>query len=242
MFEELSSFRHEYKYVEPEINLVSLQSRLRSFMEYDENVTEKGYYNIRSLYFDDYHDSNLFEKIDGVDERTKWRIRIYDRNSSKICLERKTRKTDLISKDLCLIDIEDYHAIMTGRIKTNPDNSRLLNVFVKEMSIHMLRPAVIVEYDRTPFICRNGNTRVTIDRNIRSSSEVDALLADRSLLSRRIMTSGFNLLEVKFDEFLPNYIAHAIEHGHMRSEAFSKYYLARRFSYNGLEKGGVRRS
>ena len=242
MFEELTRFRHEYKYIEPEVNLIALQSRLHSLLKLDHNVSEKGFYSIRSLYFDDYHDSNLYEKIDGVDERTKWRIRIYDRDDNKICLERKARKANLISKDICLLGKDDYEKIVTGRLKIGRDKPPLLNVFAKEMAVHVLRPAVIVEYDRTPFVCSDGNTRVTIDRNIRSSSEISAFLEDRRLASRPVLAPGQNLLEVKFDSFLPGYIAHAIEHGRMRNEAFSKYYLARKFTYNGLTTGGIGRS
>ena len=105
MFEDIKKFRHEHKYIEPEINLVGMQQRLGALMKKDPHVSEKGYYSIRSLYFDDYRDRFLNENIDGVDERSKWRIRIYDRSSDRISLERKIRKSDLISKQSCVIDI-----------------------------------------------------------------------------------------------------------------------------------------
>ena len=234
MFEELSHFRHEHKYVEPQINLIGMQLRLSHIMQIDSHVSEKGYYCIRSLYFDDFHNRYLKENINGVDERVKWRIRIYDRNSSHIFLERKIRKGDLIAKQSCRISTDMFNCITRHNVGISSENPRLLNLFIKEIKITALRPTVIVEYERTPFVCAEGNTRVTIDRNIRSSDEVDAFLEDRKLMSRPVLSSGHGLIEVKYDAFLPDYVAHTIEHGRMRRETFSKYYLACRFPYNGI--------
>ena len=234
MLNEERHFRHEYKYIEPEVSLLAAELRLDSVMKRDSHVSEKGYYSIRSLYFDDYDDTFLNENIAGVDEREKWRIRIYDRSSSFISLERKSRKADLISKDSCRIDSGTFDKIMKGRMDIKDGNPPLLNEFYIEMRTRLIRPAVIVEYERTPFIAKEGNTRVTFDRNIRSSSELDALLSDRELAARPVLTHGQNLLEVKFDGFLPDHIAHTIETGRMRRETFSKYYLTRKFTFTGL--------
>ena len=233
MFEELSHFRHEHKYIEPESSLIGIQSRLNALMQKDTHVKAGNSYAIRSLYFDDYRDRFLNESIDGVDERTKWRIRIYDRDASFISLERKMRKADLISKQSCRIDVDTYKALIKTEAAISTANPPLLNLFIKEIKTSALHPAVIVEYDRTPFVAKSGNTRVTIDRNIRSSDELDAFLSDGNLSSRPVLVSGQSLLEVKFDAFLPDHIAHAIEHGRMRRETFSKYYLARKFSCTG---------
>ena len=234
MFEDFTGFRHEYKYIEPEIDLIAAQKRLCTVMKKDPHVTVKGYYSIRSLYFDDYDNRYLNENIDGVDERSKWRIRVYDCSSGHIRLERKVRKSDLISKQTCMMDASMFLKIVKKKAYASADNPPLLNMFINEIKTCGLHPVIIVEYERTPFVLSAGNTRVTIDRNIRSSSELDALLADRSLNSRPVLLSGQNLIEVKYDSYLPDHIAHTIEHGRMRRETFSKYYLARKFTYNGI--------
>ena len=234
MFEELTCYRHEYKYIEDGANLVSIRSRVRAIMKMDEHASANGYYGIRSLYFDDYNDRFFSENIDGVDERMKWRIRVYDRSEDHISLERKVRKAGLISKQSCTVDADMLRAVLSHKAEISSEHPPLYNLFVKDLKTAGLHPAVIVEYEREPFVCRQGNTRVTFDRNIRSSSELDALTADRPLASRPVLLSGQNLMEVKFDAFLPDHIAHAIEHGRQRSVTFSKYYMARRFPYNGL--------
>ena len=231
MFEEMGGFRHEYKYIEPDVSLMATESRMKAVMKRDEHVGSSGFYQVRSVYFDDYRNTYLRQNIDGVDERVKWRIRIYDRNSNHITLERKLRKSDLVRKQACLIDAETYNKIVNRQVKINSSQPELLNMFMKEIKIYRLIPTTIVEYDRTPFVCSFGNVRVTIDRNIRISLELDDFLSDRRLDARPVLETGKSLIEVKYDTFLPDYIAHAVEHGRMRRETFSKYYLARKFSY-----------
>lgn len=236
MFDENKHYRHEFKYVEPEERLKAAELRLDSFMKKDPHSGEKGFYSIRSLYFDDHFDRFLNENIDGVDEREKWRIRIYDRSSDFISLERKSRKSDLIAKDMCAISRDVFDRIAGGTIDISDENPPLLNIFIINMKTKGLHPVVIVEYERTPFAAREGNTRITFDRNIRSSSELDAFLADRELAARPVLTHGQNLLEVKYDDFLPDHIGHAIETGHMHRETFSKYYLSRKFSFSAVSR------
>ena len=234
MFEDLTGFRHEHKYIEPEINLTAVEKRLGAVMKKDPHLADSTGYTVRSLYFDDYDSKYLYENINGVDEREKWRIRIYNGSSSHISLERKIRKMDLIKKQHCDIDTDTFKQIMDRTIAVAQDNHPVLNMFIKEMKMHLLHPAVIVEYDRMPFICPEGNVRVTIDRNIRSSADIDAFLEEKLPSFRSVLPKGQNLIEVKFDAFLPDYIRHTIEHGRMRRETFSKYYLTRKFPYDGI--------
>ncbi len=234
MLNEGLRYRHEFKYIESGSSLLPIEKRLAAFMRKDSHVPERGFYNIRSLYFDDYDNSFLQENIDGTDLREKWRIRIYNHSSSVINLEKKSRKGDLIRKDSCALTREQYETALKGSIDIRETNQPLFNAFCISLRERLLHPVVIVEYERTPFTAKEGNVRVTFDRNIRSSPELDALLSDRELKSRPVLTRGQDLLEVKYDAFLPNHIAHAIEYGKMQRTSFSKYALARRFPYNGV--------
>ena len=242
MFDENTHYRHEFKYIEPETRLYPAELRLASFMDKDSHTGDKGFYSIRSLYFDDYFDTYLQDNICGTDEREKWRIRVYDRSSSFISLERKMRKADMIAKESCSISAECFDSLIKGTAAVSDGNAPLLNHFIINSKTRGLHPVVIVEYERTPFTAKEGNTRVTFDRNIRSSSEIDALLADRELSGRPVLEKGQNLLEVKFDGFLPDHIGHVIETGHMHRETFSKYYLARKFSFSALPRYTVARA
>ena len=55
-----------------------LETRLPLVLKHDVHAMD-GRYTIRSLYFDDYHNKALTEKLDGTDPREKFRIRIYNR-------------------------------------------------------------------------------------------------------------------------------------------------------------------
>ena len=97
------------------------------------------------------------------------------------------------------------------------------------MRTRLLRPKVIVEYDRVPFADKLGNTRITLDRNMASSDEIGRFLGPK-LRRRPIMAAGRHILEVKYDEFLPDYIYRNLQLSKLRQTAFSKYYLCRRYA------------
>ena len=70
-------FRHEYKHQINLADIYGLRTRLSAIARYDPHATEDGTYFIKSLYFDNYMNKALREKIDGVNKREKFRIRYY---------------------------------------------------------------------------------------------------------------------------------------------------------------------
>ena len=129
--------------------------------------------------------------------------------------------------------MKDYDTILNDasleRIGESPE---LLRKFIVLIRTQRFRPATIVEYERTPFIYRVGNVRVTLDQNIRSSTHFSGFF-DENLPTRQILAKGQHLLEVKYDELLPEFIKEALQLGNLQQTAFSKYYLCRRFSIGG---------
>ena len=97
------------------------------------------------------------------------------------------------------------------------------------MMTRRMRPVVIVEYDRIPYVYKNGNVRITLDTNIRSSSAVETFL-ERQIPNRPVMSAGQQLLEVKYDEYLPDFIYRALQLHSLRQTAFSKYYICRKYT------------
>ena len=82
-----------------------------------------------------------------------------------------------------------------------------------------------MEYDRRAFIYEPGNVRITLDRNLRMSGQVEKFGKEMITFFH---TKGWqNVLEVKYDEFLPDFIAQLIEIGNMRQISFSKYQICR---------------
>ncbi|MCL2355408.1 MAG: VTC domain-containing protein, partial [Oscillospiraceae bacterium] len=88
---------------------------------------------------------------------------------------------------------------------------------------------VIVEYDRTPYICKLGNVRITLDKNISSSTKVHSFFED-DLPRRPVNPKSLHLLEVKFDEYIPDYIHKHIQLKGLEQTTYSKYYICRKYS------------
>ena len=83
------TYRSEIKHMINAGDKAAICANLRAVAHLDPHAGERGYYQIRSLYFDNIADKALREKIDGVSEREKFRIRYYDGNTSVIHLEKK---------------------------------------------------------------------------------------------------------------------------------------------------------
>ncbi len=184
-------------------------------------------YEIRSLYFDDYDDSCMGENEAGVDQRQKYRIRIYDTKGEVIHLEIKEKNRGYTKKTSCSLTLEECQQIMDGTIPTTIDNRAPLNMLKLQMRSRLMRPKVIITYERSAFVHPSGNVRVTFDRNITASRYCDDFFEERVPVMIPILPARLHILEVKYDEILPDVIAKQLEIGKLRQTAFSKYYLGR---------------
>ena len=203
-----------------------LAGRLKNVMSQD--IHQEGdCYEIRSLYFDDLWDRCLDENEAGVDRREKYRIRIYDPRSDVIHLEIKEKNRGLTKKRACDLSREECLAIMEGELPLNPDGRAPLNSLQLQMHCARMEPKVIIAYERTAFVHPSGNVRITFDRNIMASRNREEFLEDRVSGMVPVLPAGMHVLEVKYDEFLPDTIAQQLEIGKLRKTAFSKYYLGR---------------
>lgn len=221
------------KYVCSEAQLAVLQNKISRIMDVDIHADSRNKYNIRSLYFDDYYNNAFYENENGVGNREKFRIRIYNNNPQPIRLEMKRKEHEKTQKMSCILSLEHYKALVSGRgIEHYSENPPVLQKLMLLMKTRMMVPKVIVEYDRTPFVYKNGNVRVTFDRNISSSAKLDCFF-DRALSVRPIMPKGQHILEVKWDEYLPDFIYRSLQLDNLQRTSFSKYYLSRKFSLVG---------
>ncbi len=222
-------YRHEFKYLCSYGELMTLKVRLQGLVSLDTHVGEAGVYNIRSLYFDDIYDTCYRENEAGTDPREKFRIRIYDHSSERISLELKRKVRGKTQKLSCLLTEEQCRGLMEGEIPVLQENSpALLRKLCLLMQTRHMRPKVIVEYERVPYVYPHGNVRITMDENISASNRTDRFL-ERQIPLRPILEAGQHILEVKYDEYLPDGIYRTIQSGNLRQTAFSKYYLCRRY-------------
>lgn len=217
-----NGFRHEYKYLISRADAELLKRRLPHFMERDPHAGETGLYTIRSLYFDDFAGNAFYDKVDGVNYRAKYRIRFYNYDISHMKLEKKEKLGNLTRKTAQTITKADARALEKGR--TPALQRGLIAELQQKISLEGLRPRVIVDYDRTPFICRDGNTRITLDENVRTKPYAAKLYASPEAMIP-VLEPDQVILEVKFDDFLPGYLADVLADIPRTAMAISKFAL-----------------
>ena len=220
-------FRHEVKHEISRTDMLILRQRLRTVMKPDSHAVG-GKYIIRSLYFDSFDDKALREKLDGVNIREKYRIRLYNYDPSLIHLERKFKNGGLGLKTAANLTVEQAQAIVNGDTEWMVKSTdEVISGFYNRMKNEGLRPKVIVDYTREPFVFAAGNVRVTLDYDIRTGLRCTDFL-NPDCITVPIKDSPC-ILEVKWDNFLPDFIRDAVQLDGRHSTAFSKYAAGRMY-------------
>lgn len=219
------NYRHEWKHTIGAWDLLILRQRLSAVMKRDAHAAD-GTYVIRSLYFDNDRDKALREKIDGVNKREKFRIRLYDYDTTLIHLEKKSKIDGLCLKESAVVSKEEVQRLLAGDHDwMRQSGSRLVTELYSKMKSQGLRPKTIVEYTREPFVYAPGNVRVTIDTNIRTGiCSTDFLNPDCVMVPAGETPV---ILEVKWDEYLPDIICDVIQLKGCQVGAYSKYAACR---------------
>ena len=221
--------RHELKYFINPAEVAALRARLRPALRMDSHCVGGRPYVIRSLYFDDINDSAFNEKQAGVMHRDKYRIRIYRYSDKEIFLERKRKLGDLIQKSSVQITRRLCDQIISGDPTglQRSDNALLQDVYV-QMRTRLLRPKVIVDYAREAYLHPAEDTRITFDLSLRSGLHAIDLF-NPHLPTVCPHDRNVEILEVKFNNYLPDYIAGLLRGVEAERSAVSKYILCRRY-------------
>ena len=222
--------RHEIKVFLTLSDYISIKNRLKNFAKLDKNAGDSGIYHIRSLYFDNFNDKALMEKISGFNNREKFIIRFYNHNHSFIRLEKKSKSNGLCYKSSAPLTKEECEKILNGDIEFLKDSSKdVLKEFYCKLKYQCLKPKTIVDYTREAYIFNTGNVRITFDTNIKSG------LYSTNIFNPELPTLGLVnenpiILEVKYDNFLPDIIRDLVQTNTRRPTAVSKYAACRLFT------------
>lgn len=220
--------RHEIKYNINHAEAMILSGRLARIMKHDDYADSHGSYRVSSLYFDTPYDKALREKLDGVRDREKFRIRYYNDDTGFIRLEKKYKTRGLCAKRSARLTEDECMRIIHGDIAFLMERGDpLLAEFYSKLRGQLLKPARIVTYNREAFMYTPGNVRVTIDTDLATYTGTDCFF--RLHDAKLDMTEGVAVLEVKYDEFLPDVVRLMIGDIGRKSTAYSKYAVARRY-------------
>lgn len=211
-------YRSELKYNITNKDFELLKCNLESLLKKDSHCYGE-YYTITSIYFDNYKKTSYNQVKDGISERYKYRIRFYNYDSNFIKLEKKKKSNGFTNKKSVIITKEFLYDILNNNVKINKSYDKLLNEFIIKMNTEYLRPIICVEYDRVPYVYKLGNVRITLDYNIRYTDEYNDLFNE----NRNMRYLKDKILEVKYDEFIPDYVRYRLQLNSLHQISYSKF-------------------
>lgn len=227
---EKLTFRHELKYYINESDYAVLSTGLAHMLKRDRNAGKNGEYTIRSLYFDDFEETALVEKMAGVQSRAKYRIRIYDYSDRVIKFEKKIKEGQYIAKKSLSLTRSECDRIIAGDpYPLLAKNSPYAREIFLQMKLFQLKPVVVVDYEREAFVMDYESVRITFDKNLRSGSPLGSIF-DRNMPTVPVCPPGMMVLEVKFNKSLPGYIRNFLANMACNQRtAISKYVSCRKY-------------
>lgn len=221
--------RSELKYLISSLDEILLKKRLSTIMKLDEHSNSKGEYKVNSIYFDNSQNKIFNEKMNGIYERKKFRIRWYGNDNTNLNLEKKLKENNLTFKTKTKISKEELKKIINNDIEWMlKDNRELVRELYLNMTLYNLKPQTIVSYDRIPFTFPYGNVRITLDRNLKTSI-YNINPSDNNFSLVNVLEKNNSILEIKYDEYLPEFLKELLQIGNKRQISVSKYILCRMY-------------
>ncbi|MFT3951763.1 MAG: polyphosphate polymerase domain-containing protein [Oscillospiraceae bacterium] len=218
--------RHEMKILISAAEYLALRQRFRAVLAADSYAMEDGGYLIRSLYFDDLNDSAYHDKIAGVRDRKKYRIRIYNGSDTVIKLECKEKFGKFVSKRTALLTRKVCDGIIAGDWSGLYGREEdVCKELLAKSAGEGMHPAVIVDYDREAYCYPVSKVRITFDRNLRAAGFESFDLFQPDLLGMGVFPNGSVILEIKYDTVIPAHVARLLPASIGAPGAWSKYCL-----------------
>lgn len=232
MDRELYSVRKEIKYVVPLGIALAIKENLDRLLQRDGHCAD-GPYLVRSLYFDSVNQIDFAEKLAGVIDRKKVRLRVYDGDASMCKLEIKQKTDDRQQKLSLIISAADAAELARGNIKVLQNYFGSSQTSLKAYGIMAqghYRPVVQIAYDRLAYRYPMYDTRVTLDMNVRSSESNMDIFSSDVCYTPILWESA--VLEVKYSGKLMGFLSALFARFHLTQGAYSKYCAGRPVFYD----------
>lgn len=222
----MTVFRKEYKYVISILEYPRLQHFLSAVMKPDEH-SQNGSYPVRSLYFDSLYDNDYYDNQDGLLEKRKIRIRIYEKDTDWAKLEWKCKNgsdgvkygVTISREEAKRMEQQDYGLLMERK------EEAAKRIYMRLVSGAYV-PKTIVDYKRKAYLYPASDVRITFDTDIRGSVSPYGLFTRESGMVP-LLPGGFGILEIKYNDFLPGPIKAFTKYMDNLPQANSKYSRAR---------------
>lgn len=225
----LSTKRHEIKYTISYLDYITMRNRLSKLLKRDDNNISN-VYTVSSLYFDSINNRAYFEKINGDAMRNKFRIRYYNNEFTTIKLEKKSKNGQMTSKSSASLTRDEVILIYQNDYEfLSQKEESLYKEFYLQLTHHLIYPKVIVSYEREAFTHKVGNTRITFDKNVRTSNNQTDIFSEKIKYLPAIGKEEV-IMEIKFNQYLPDFINDIIQFGHNMASSSSKYVYSRKYN------------
>jgi len=219
--------RQEIKYFFRDTDLHTIKDILSFYMIIDSNCKNNTSYKLSSLYFDSFFNDDLNQKLNGVINRKKYRLRFYNDNFINGKFEIKRKFGNTISKSSLPLDKKQTLEIL------NNDFSSLLRKGYKAEAYELIqkiyRPKSLVTYERIAFTLPYNQIRITIDSNLRTHG-YNFNLKNNLTQGISLCPKGHQIMEIKFCDSIPKIILDALSSFFVSRTAISKYTSSRIFS------------
>lgn len=219
--------RNELKFFVSTASARLLFSRLSATMSMDRHTKESGRYRIRSLYFDDPLYSCYFDKLNGLEDRVKYRIRFYNSDFSFLRLEKKEKRGATCLKTFEPVSFETAQGLLCA--SPVGTGGSLFSELRNKVCYEGFRPLLFVDYERSAFLHPVGNVRITLDQNVTASRYLSDLTDDLPPLP--VLDPGTSVLEVKYDRVFPPYLSRILEDVPKLPSSISKFCMCARALY-----------
>lgn len=209
-----------------------IERELSFFLTLDpfvEQASDRRYF-VRSLYFDNAAWSCYHDKVDGMLQREKFRLRTYPRDADSgfaTFLEVKGRHDALVFKHraplgvLSLNEFDDFGTNIAELVLNRTQEGAVLNRFQFQVDRMRISPVVRIDYFRRPYFSRfDPEFRLSFDEELTATAS-RTIVVQRSDHTRRILP-GYSVLEIKFRRHVPSWFHRIIQSYNLRRVSISK--------------------
>ena len=216
--------RHEEKYIIDYQQYAILRARAMGVLTPDANA-KNGSYVITSLYFDDPMHNALYEKLDGLPEHSKFRIRTYDYSDRVIKLERKDKFGILTHKIDAPITRDQIPLLDGGATKLSAFSGSAYDL-AAQIQAGGYQPSVAVRYRRDAFTFCGSDLRLTFDTEMEAIAPDENSLFSPDVRGLPVFDRNTVIMEIKYGDYLPGFIR-KLTQADTKQLSVSKYALCR---------------
>ncbi|MDF2699838.1 MAG: polyphosphate polymerase protein [Haloplasmataceae bacterium] len=215
-------YRYEEKYLINYRQYEIIKKRIEKLFSVDKFADQDHEYLITSIYFDDYMKKSVNDNLQGLKERYKYRIRLYNLNTHMIKLEKKIKDNEQGYKQSITLSLDEYQELIDGKFNLlEKRDEALARELVYSMKVRLLKPIIKIEYHRYPFVLPFNDIRVTFDRDITYSTKN---FNDQEPLTNQSVIDMI-VLEIKYNHFFPNYLKKLFQIDSVTKLSISKYLI-----------------